>query len=128
MVLSVPCSDRFGKQSFHTSCRNILRPGWAYFSEYAYVNATHPITFYNGVSNYNEIIAVRLDGSGTIERFGKEHHQTDSNFNGDTNDYYDRAAMAVPSRKGDRVVFASDWEDSSGTAFIHTYVTWWPGP
>ncbi|PWT71908.1 MAG: hypothetical protein C5B60_10265 [Chloroflexi bacterium] len=112
----------------HTSCRNINRPGWAYFSQYSNVDPSHPITWYNGYFNYNEVFAVRLDGSGTIERYGKEYHEIDANFNTNTNDGYDRAAMAVPSRKGDRVVFASDWLDSSTSSNIHEYVVWWPGP
>jgi hypothetical protein len=109
----------------HTSCRATLRPGWCYISEFASTDASHPVTYYNTYFNYNEIVAVKLDGSGAIERVAKEHHVTDPSFDYNANDGYDRCAMAVPSRKGDRVLFASDWGDPSRTAFVHAYVSWW---
>ncbi len=108
----------------HTSCRATKRPGWCYISEFASTDASHPVTWYNTYFNYNEIVAVKLDGSGTIERVAKERHVTDPSFDYNTNDGYDRSAMAVPSRKGDRVLFASDWGDASATAFVHAFVSW----
>jgi hypothetical protein len=110
----------------HTSCRATRRPGWCYFSEYANTDASHPVSYYNEYFNYNEVFAVKLDGSGTIERIAKAHHVTDPSFDSDTNDAYNRSAMAVPSRHGDRVIFASDWGDTSPSAFVHTFVSWWP--
>lgn len=102
----------------HTSCRNIRRPGWCYVSEFA----THKVTDYNWSSNYNEVFALKLDGSGTVERFAKEHHSTDLNFNYDSQQGYTRSAMAVPNLDGSLVLFASDWEDASLAGVVHSYV------
>lgn len=109
----------------HTSCRNVGRPGWCYVSEFANTDAAHPVTYYDTFFNYNEVFAVKLDGSGTIERVAKEHHVTDPRFDYGANEGYARSAMAVPSRLGDRVIFASDWGDDASAAFVHTYVSWW---
>ena len=52
-----------------------------------------------------EIVAVKMDGSGTVERFG-HYHSTAS--------VYRSQAQAVPSPDGRRVLFASDWAEDCG--------------
>lgn len=81
--------------SIHVSCRNIARPGWAYISEYFDSDAPR-------LANFNEILAVRLDGSGTVERFAHEHHSR--------NEAYEREPHAVPNPDGSKVLWASDWD------------------
>jgi hypothetical protein len=110
--------DRLVNWATHTSCRNIHRPGWCYISEHA----VNTVTDYNWSSNYNEVFALKLDGSGTVERFAKEHHNTALNFNFDSQQGYTRSPMAVPNLDGSLVMFASDWEDASLNGVVHTYV------
>jgi len=81
----------------HASARNTARPGWVY------------VTFARGEpgTRFNaEIVAVKLDGSGAVERIGHYHS---------TSKPYRAEAHAVPSPDGRRVLFASDWnEDCDG--------------
>ena len=85
----------------HGSARNMLRPGWFYVTY-----SRDPI--YAGYRFYGEVVAVRIDGSGSVQRFG-HYHSTAATF--------DTEAHAVPSPDGTRVMFTSDWAD-------HGY---WPG-
>jgi len=77
----------------HASCRNINRPGWAY--------VTHSLAAQSG-----QIVAVKLDNSGTVEHYG--HH-----FSSGTS--YDQAAMAVASPNGDIICFKSDFGTGPNT-------------
>jgi hypothetical protein len=81
---------------FHISTRNFMRPGWAY------------VTYWPGSGNRfnDEIIAVKMDGSGKVERLAHTHSNTDSS---DDDISYYSAATAVPSLDGRRVIFASNW-------------------
>lgn len=82
----------------HGSARNTARPGWFYVTY-----SRDPA--YIGRRFYGEIVAVKLDGSGTVERFG-HHHSTESS--------YRVQAQAVPSPDGRRILFASDWAEGCG--------------
>jgi len=73
--------------SGHISCRNINRPGWAYVTQ-------------SELAQSAQIVAVKLDGSNTIEHFG--HHFSSALS-------YDQAAMAVASPNGDKICFKSDF-------------------
>jgi hypothetical protein len=77
---------------YHVSTRSTKRPGWAY------------VTYYEGEDGRRfdqEIVAVRLDGSGDVERWA--HHHSD------TKDCYRCEPHAVPSPDGMRLIFASSW-------------------
>jgi WD40 repeat protein len=92
-----PLTDPKNEASFmHASARNTARPGWVYVS---YARGM-PGKRYNG-----EILAVKLDGSGQVERFGFYHS---------TAKPYRAEAHPVPSPDGRRVMFASDWADDCG--------------
>jgi hypothetical protein len=90
--------------SHHISTRNIDRPGWAYVGYY-------PVLAANGLGSepdpthrrryQDEIVAVKLDGSGEVERFAHMH--------GLTSGCYRCEEHAVPSRDGIRVLWASNW-------------------
>jgi hypothetical protein len=85
----------------HGSARNLMRPGWFYVTY-----SRDPV--YQGYRFYGEVVAVRTDGSGQVQRFG-HYHSTAATF--------DAEAHAVPSPDGRRVMFASDWADhASGTS------------
>lgn len=88
----------------HISCRNVARPGWVYISEYQDPRAPHGL-------NYDEVFAVRLDGSGIVERFAHQHRST--------NAAYEREAHAVPSRDGSKMLWASDWERPHGPVYAY---------
>ena len=90
--------------SIHISCRNTARPGWTYVSEFYDPTST-------GYANTNLVIAVRLDGSRTVERFAREHRSKRED--------YAREPHAVPSRDGARVLFASDWMDPHGPVLAY---------
>jgi Bacterial Ig domain len=95
--------------NIHVSTRNLNRPGWAYVSEF---RGDFDIV----KDNTQLVMAVKLDGSGTVQNFAHEHR---------SNVYaYERAAMAVPNRDGSKVMFASDWGD--GNAPIYAYVAYQP--
>ncbi len=82
----------------HASARATARPGWIY------------VTYATGAPQFGrrfagEIVALKLDGSGEVERFGHYHS---------TGKPYRAEAHGVPSPDGRRVMFASDWADACG--------------
>ena len=79
----------------HISTQNVDRPGWAYISEQCC--PTNPVA-------PAEIFAIKLDGSGTIERYGK-HNAAPSSYLHET--------QVVPNRNGTKMIFASNWNDSN---------------
>ncbi len=83
----------------HGSARNTSRPGWFYVTY-----GRDPA--YAGRRFHGEIVAVKLDGSKSVQRFG-HYHSTAST--------YRAQAQAVPSPDGRRILFASDWAETSGT-------------
>ena len=99
--------------SIHVSCRNTARPGWTYVSEFYDPTST-------GHANTNLVIAVRLDGSRTVERFAREHRSKRRD--------YAREPHAVPSRDGSRVLFASDWMHAHGPVLAYVAQAGAPGP
>ncbi len=90
--------------SIHISCRNVERPGWAYVSEYFDPQADRK-------ANHDEVFAVRLDGSGTVESFAHEHYSR--------RQAYVREPQAVPSPDGERVLWASDWGRRRGPVYAY---------
>jgi hypothetical protein len=81
----------------HISTRNYDRPGWAYVGYYPDA----------GKKYADEIVAVKLDGSKTVQRFADKH----SAFSG----CYRCESHAVPSRDGRRVIWASNWAEDCTT-------------
>jgi hypothetical protein len=91
-------------QAGHVSCRNYKRPGWAYISTSA--QSGNPV----------EVLAVKLDGSKTVERYGYSHN----NYFGE-----DSAVVPVPSPDGTKVMFGSTWHGTSSSP-VYSYVAEWP--
>jgi hypothetical protein len=96
----------------HVSARNLDLPGWAFVGfepEY-------------GMRFADEIVAVKLDGSQSVQRIAHKHSLT-------TN-CYRCESHAVPSPDGQRVIFASNWAEdclSCGpTSDIKDFVVWKP--
>lgn len=86
-----------GSTSYHTSTRNSAKTGWGYTS---LESATATLD--------GEIVAHELIGNGRIRRLA-DHRATNAS--------YDRAAFAAVSPDGKRVLFRSDWGNSSGPAY-----------
>jgi len=104
-ALTSPTNEAY---PYHISTRNADRPGWAYVSYWP-----GPGRRFN-----DEIVAVRLDGSGAVERYA--HTRTE------TSGCYRCEAHAVPARDGKRVLWASNWmANGAGTGskmVIQAYV------
>jgi len=77
---------------YHISARNLDRPGWVY------------VTYWPspGQRFSDELVAVKLDGSGSVERYAHTH--SDSNAGG-----YRAEPHGVPARDGRRILWASNW-------------------
>ncbi len=88
----------FGYGDAHISCRNLNRPGWVYLS-------TDP-------ERGGLIVALRIDGSGTVEYFG---HHLSSAYN------YTKSPMPVPSPDGRKVMFNSDFGDSLDPELVYVF-------
>ncbi|WP_274476235.1 hypothetical protein, partial [Mangrovimonas aestuarii] len=95
----------YGIWGGHVSTRNLSRPGWAYVSVECCPN---------GSAAPNEIFAIKLDASNTIERYAK-HHSNDGQG-------YGHQAQAVPNRDGTRVIFASNWNSAVGGSYAPAWV------
>jgi hypothetical protein len=80
----------------HTSGRNYKRPGWVYVT---YQTRDEPRSY----PYQNEIVAVKLDGSGT-ERICNTRS---------VNFTYVAESHGSPSPDGTKVIFASDWDKGS---------------
>lgn len=77
----------------HVSTRNYDQAGWAFVGfepEY-------------GKRFCDEVVAVKLDGSGAVERLAHKHSLTSG--------CYRCESHAVPSPDGQRVIFASNWDE-----------------
>ena len=86
----------------HVSGRNTTRPGWVYLSNY-------DTAVTSGRTGRDQVVAVKTDGSGTVEVFAFAHH---------TNLTYESEPHAVPSPDGRRVMFASEWGGSGAYAYV----------
>jgi hypothetical protein len=90
------------------SCRNVQRPGWAYFGDFEAGPGSVAEFHAAGTSDktkasYNTVFALKLDGSETVQVFSHMHHST--------NEGLYTQPMPVPSPDGKKVMFASDWEE-----------------
>jgi len=86
--LSDPTNEAY---PYHISARNLDRPGWVY------------VTYWpsSGQRFDDEIVAYKLDGSGSVERYAHTH----SNSSG----CYRCEPHSVPARDGRRILWASTW-------------------
>ena len=118
-IVSARLADGFVRQELpaavvsynnHVSCRNVRRPGWCYVSTYSDPGG-------RSARLYRGIFSVRLDGSGLVERYAPAFFAQDP-----VDLAYERQAWAVPSPRGDQVLFGSDWGDASAQAVVHAYV------
>lgn len=97
VLTDISRTDNYKSYASHTSTRNIKRKGWAYVS---YANNCGYWPLY-----CDELVAVKLDGTGTVERWIKMHQ---------TPNDYESQPQAVPSPDGERVLWASKWSGTIG--------------
>ena len=91
----------------HTSARNLERPGWVYVTYGGLDEA--PRKGWNPF--HGEVVAVKLDGSKTVERLAHTHSWA-TDFNSE--------ADASPSPDGKKVIWASNWGAKHG--YVAAYV------
>ncbi len=77
--------------SGHISGRNFDMPGWAFVSTPLTNECTNGLGYYAAT----EIFAIKLDGSGTIKRYGHA---------------YNSESTATASPDGTKLMFTSDWD------------------
>lgn len=106
--------------AYHISCRCVQRPGWAY------------VSFFNDSGSdlrfKDEIIAVRIDGSGQCERYGWTHSNStsdDGSCVGGFSDFlYRSEPHPCPTPDGKRIIFASNfhYRGTSSDCSVASYV------
>jgi hypothetical protein len=99
----------------HISCRNLGRKGYAFTSSFTWDTGADPD---GGTDRYGlyDISAIRLDGTGAVERWAQPHLSTNYSESGT------RSANACPNRDGTKVIFASDWEVATAGATVNAFV------
>lgn len=110
----------------HISCRNEKRPEWCFISTFDYVqrltdDARSWLPF------EDEVFALKLDGSGEVERLAHHHSRRYSPATPDSDhSVYWAEPHATVSRNGDRLLFGSNWRERVGEeASVDTYVIDW---
>jgi hypothetical protein len=96
----------------HVSCRNYKRPGWAYIT----LNTNNTIPPLNPAQTMKEVFALRLDGSGTVERFAWTYN---NKFD------YNSETQGVPNPDGTKIMFASNWGGTDVNSQVYSYVAEW---
>jgi hypothetical protein len=91
----------------HISGRNIDRWGWVYVSNHVYWSSrTYP--------GYDQLMAVKTDGSGTIQVWAHARTIQDGNAY-----QYDASTFATPNRDGTKIMWGGKW---NATGSIYSYV------
>lgn len=91
----------------HVSCRNLDLPGWALISTQG-PDAKYP--------NHDfEIFWLRLDGSREVRRVA--HHRSLRALEGKNGGYF-AEQHAVTNRRGDKIIFASNWGGEPVAAYL----------
>lgn len=100
----------------HASIRNIDRPGWVFVS----YEGTHSkiIGSPGWAPFYQEVVALRIDGSGEIRRIVQTRNAK--------SDYYSET-HASPSPDGSQVIWSSNWGQGGGPVAAYVSRLSWPG-
>lgn len=99
------------------------RPGWVYISTFDYVER---LTDSNAdwLPFEDEVFALKMDGSGSVERYAHHHSRRYSPSHADSdNSIYIAEPHATVSRSGNRILFGSNWRTVFGEDFsVDTYL------
>ena len=99
----------------HASLRSINLPGWVFLSyggNYAEI-AAHP----NWAPFYQEVVALRIDGSGEVRRIAQTRNPK--------HDYWSET-HASPSPDGSQVIWSSNWGQPGGPVADYVTRLSWP--
>lgn len=96
----------------HISCRNTLQPGWCLISTYDGEGRLTDDTA-SWLPFEDEIFLLKLDGSQQVHRLTHHHSRRYSPETPDSDhSVYFAEPHATLSRKGDRVLFGSNWREN----------------
>lgn len=107
----------------HISCRAQLRPGWVYISTFDFVGRLTDDEA-GWLPFEDEVFAIKMDGSGTVQRYTHHHSKRYSPSTPDSdNSVYFAEPHATVNRSGTRILFGSNWrtrieEDYSVDAYL----------
>lgn len=92
----------------HVSCQNERRSEWCFISTYdSYYRLTDdPVSW---LPFEDEIFAVKLDGSGQVQRLAHHHSRR---YSPAASDVYWAEPHATVSRKANRILFGSNWRQN----------------
>lgn len=101
----------------HASIRNIARPGWVFVT----YSGTHSelAAHQRWAPFYEEVVALRIDGSGEIRRIVQTR---------DAKDNYWSEAHASPSPDGTQVIWSSNWGRAGAPVADYVARLSWPAP
>lgn len=106
-------------QVSHASIRNTARPGWVFLT-FTGTRADVADTLENGkASFFQEIVALRIDGSGTLRRLVQTRNAPA--------DYWSET-HASPSPDGSRVIWSTNWGRPGGPVSDYVAEVPWPEP
>ncbi len=102
--------EAYNRYRYHISGRNFDRPGWVYVSTYDSDGDDVGGAVYRAYL-HREQFALKLDGSGTVERFAQLH--------GNYGQYrYDQQPNGVPNNLGTRLYFTDTFGTTSDTSHV----------
>jgi hypothetical protein len=101
----------------HASIRNINRPGWV-FVTYAGAFPAFAVQL-GGTPFFQEVIALRIDGSGELRRIIQTHNIK--------YDYWNES-HASPSPDGSQIIWSSNWGHAGGPVADFVARLSWPEP
>lgn len=110
----------------HISCRNEQRPEYCFISTFDYVDRLTDDAK-TWLPFEDEVFALALDGSGGVQRIVHHHSRRYSPTTPDSDrSNYFAEPHATVSRKGDRIVFGSNWREIiSDPMSVDAYVIDW---
>jgi len=107
----------------HESCRAMSRIGWVYISTFDFVGRLTDDSL-SWLPFEDEIFAVKMDGSGDVQRYAHHHSKrySLSTPNSDSSVYFAEPHATI-NKNGTRILFGSNWrlniaQDTSVDAYI----------
>ena len=96
----------------HISLRNTKDTGWCLISTFDYTGRLKDDSL-SWLPFEDEVFKLKLDGSGEVKRLAHHHSRRFSPTTPDSdNSVYWAEPHATTSRKGDRIIFASNWRQN----------------
>jgi len=112
---------------FHISCRNVSRPGWCFISTFDYIGRLSDKADNSSLDWLpfeDEVFALKMDGSGAVERYAHHHSRrfSPSTPDSDHSNYWAEPHATV-SRQANRILFGSNWRQNvAAESSVDTYL------